>query len=185
MTSSQLQHHVGVQQFVGGEQAGGEALLPALLQEPLEQSLRQLGVLRLGGVEHGVLGKEAERLHALPPAVVALVKVSGDTSELNQLVFLQPLRQANGVEVVVGVDGRPQALWMTHSITSRAKRKVVEGFVDRLVVVTLHGPQVERDPGGSADYLAEEGDGSAVVQPRGQDGQQVVQQQRFVFQVEK
>lgn len=41
----QLQHHVRVQQVIGGEQAGGEALLPALLQEPLEQSLCQLGIL--------------------------------------------------------------------------------------------------------------------------------------------
>lgn len=58
-------------------------------------------------------------LHALSPAVVALVKVSSDTSELNQLVFLQPLRQVNGVEVVIGINGRSKALRITHSITSR------------------------------------------------------------------
>lgn len=53
----QLQHHVGVQQVIGGEQAGSEALLPALLQEPLEQSLCQLSILRLCCVQHGILGK--------------------------------------------------------------------------------------------------------------------------------
>ncbi len=55
----QLQHHIWVQQVIGSEQAGGEALLPALLQEPLQQSLCQLSILRLCGVQHGILGGTA------------------------------------------------------------------------------------------------------------------------------
>lgn len=59
----QLQHHVRVQQVVGGEQAGGEALLPALLQEPLEQRLCQLSIFRLGSVQHGILEQTLMSLH--------------------------------------------------------------------------------------------------------------------------
>ena len=51
-----LQHHVGPQQVVAGEEAGGEALLLVLLQEPGQQLLRQLRVLGLRRVQHGVLG---------------------------------------------------------------------------------------------------------------------------------
>lgn len=43
-------------------------------------------------------------LYTLSPAVVALVQVSSNTSELNQFMFLQPLCQANGVKVVIGID---------------------------------------------------------------------------------
>lgn len=52
-----LQHHVGPQQVVAGEEAGGEALLLVLLQEPRQQLLRQLRVFGLGRVLHGILGK--------------------------------------------------------------------------------------------------------------------------------
>lgn len=53
----QFQHHIRVQQVIGGKQAGGKALLPVLLQEPLEQRFCQLGILRLRGIQHGILGK--------------------------------------------------------------------------------------------------------------------------------
>lgn len=53
----QLQHHIRVQQVVRGKQASSKALLPALLQEPLEKSLCQLSILRLCSVQHGILGK--------------------------------------------------------------------------------------------------------------------------------
>ena len=55
-------------------------------------------------------------LHALPPAVGALVQVGGDAAELDQLVLLQALGQADGVKVIVGIYGRPQAL-RTHTHT--------------------------------------------------------------------
>lgn len=42
-----LQDHVGPQEVIAREEAGGEALLLPLLQEPLQQLLSQLGVLRL------------------------------------------------------------------------------------------------------------------------------------------
>ena len=45
VSPGQLQHHVGVQQVIGCKQAGGEALLLSLLQEPLEESLGQLCLL--------------------------------------------------------------------------------------------------------------------------------------------
>ena len=45
VSPGQLQHHVRVQQVIGCEQAGGEALLLSLLQEPLEESLGQLCLL--------------------------------------------------------------------------------------------------------------------------------------------
>lgn len=52
-------------------------------------------------------------LHTLSPAVVALVKISSNTPELDQVVFLQSLRQANGIKVVVGVNGGSQSLQIT------------------------------------------------------------------------
>lgn len=52
----QLQHHVRMQQVIGCKQAGSKALFPAFFQEPLKQIFRQLSILRLGSVQHGILG---------------------------------------------------------------------------------------------------------------------------------
>lgn len=73
-------------------------------------------------------------LYTLSPAVVALVQVSSNTSELNQFMFLQPLCQANGVKVVIGIDWCSQALW----IACRMKkvldhRKWDDGYLGQLV----------------------------------------------------
>lgn len=52
----QLQHHVRMQQVIGCKQAGSKALFPAFLQEPLKQIFRQLSILGLRSVQHGILG---------------------------------------------------------------------------------------------------------------------------------
>ena len=54
-------------------------------------------------LEELVLLAEVDRLF---PTIVALVQVRADTSELNQLVFLQTLRQRDVVKVVEGVNRR-------------------------------------------------------------------------------
>lgn len=50
------------------------------------------------------------QLHALGPPATALVEVSGNAPELDQLVLLQPLRQGDVVKVVVGIDRCSQTL---------------------------------------------------------------------------
>lgn len=50
-----LQHHVGPQEVIAREQACSKTFLLVLLQEPGQQLLGQLGVLRLCRVLHGVL----------------------------------------------------------------------------------------------------------------------------------
>ena len=59
----------------------------------------------------------------------------------------------------------------------------VESLVNRLVIMRLHGTQVrlhERQ----LFYLQEEADSSSMVHSRSQHNQKVVQQKRFVVQVE-
>lgn len=49
-------------------------------------------------------------LHTLSPSVVALVQISRNAPEFNQLVLLQLLSQADIVEVVIGINRCSQAL---------------------------------------------------------------------------
>ena len=72
-------------------------------------------------------------LHGLLPAVVALVQVGGDATELNQLVFLQRLGEGDVVKVIKGVDGGAQTL-----VVFLIDQQVVESIVDGFVVVTLN-----------------------------------------------
>ena len=51
----QLEDHVRVEQVVALEEAGGEALVVLLVEEPRQQLLRDVSVTRLGGVLHRVL----------------------------------------------------------------------------------------------------------------------------------
>lgn len=50
------------------------------------------------------------QLHALFPAVVALVEVGCDAPELDQFVLLQALSQRYVIKVVVGINGSSQTL---------------------------------------------------------------------------
>jgi len=58
-------------------------------------------------LKESVLLAEVDRLF---PAIVALVQVGADASELDQLVFLKTLGQRDVVKVVERVDGRAQTL---------------------------------------------------------------------------
>lgn len=62
VSPGRLQDHVGPQQVVAGEQAGGEALLLVFAQEPGQQLLRQLHVFGFRRVLHGVLPVEKRKL---------------------------------------------------------------------------------------------------------------------------
>jgi len=72
------------------------------------------------------------QVNRLLPAIVALVQVCADSSELDQLVLLQPLSQRYVVKVVESVDGRTKTL-----VIFFFNEKVVQCLVDRLVVVSL------------------------------------------------
>lgn len=58
MPPSQLQDHIRVQQIIGCEETGSEALPFTFLQEPLQKILRQLRVLGLGCILHGILKQQ-------------------------------------------------------------------------------------------------------------------------------
>ena len=72
------------------------------------------------------------KVDRLLPAIVALVQVGANASELDQLVLLQTLRQRDVVKVVEGVDGCSQAL-----VVFLFDQQVVQRLVDCLVVVVL------------------------------------------------
>ena len=67
------------------------------------------------------------QLHSLFPAVVSLVQVCGDASELQELVLLQTLGEGDVVKVVEGVD------WGTESLVIfLVDEETVEGVIDGL-----------------------------------------------------
>ena len=64
---------------------------------------------------------------ALFPTIVAFVQVSGDSSELGQLVFFEFLGQGDCVEIVERVDRRTQSLKMKMSHYIFGKRRKNNG----------------------------------------------------------
>lgn len=75
----------------------------------------------------------AER-HALGPPAAALVQISNNVPELDQLVILQPLCQGDVVKVVISIDRRsPRVL-----IILLFHQQVVERLIHTLVVVALN-----------------------------------------------
>ena len=81
-------------------------------------------------LEESVFLTQVDRLF---PAIVALVQVRADASELDQFVLLQTLGQCDVVKVVECVDGRTQAL-----VVFFFYQQIVQCLVDCLVVVVLH-----------------------------------------------
>lgn len=58
----------------------------------------------------------AER-HALGPPAAALVQISNNVPELDQLVILQPLCQGDVVKVVISIDRRSPRVLGEHSLS--------------------------------------------------------------------
>lgn len=48
------------------------------------------------------------QFYRLFPSIVSFVQVSGDTTELYQIVFLKGLGESNVIEVVKCIDGSPE-----------------------------------------------------------------------------
>ena len=71
------------------------------------------------------------------PAVVALIEVSRNTSEFQELVFLQVLGKGNCVKVVVCVNRFSERF-----VIFLFSEHLVEGLVHRLVVVGLDSTKV-------------------------------------------
>ena len=176
----ELQNHIAAQQIVALEQTGTEALEELLVEEPGDQVLGQLDLFALARVRHSVLVESVglAQLDRLLPPVVALVQVGRDAAELDELVLLEPLRQAYVVEVIVGVDAVAQALEVL-----LLDEQVVERLVYGLVVVVLHRAQVGLDQR-QLMRLDEEIDRARVVETRRQHCEQVVQKHGLEVQVE-
>ena len=108
------------------------------------------------------------QLHRLLPAVVALVEIRRDASELDQLVPLQSLRQRDVIEVVERFNACPHAL-----IILFLDQEIIQRFVYRLVIVVLDRSQVRFDQRKLVD-LGEDADGASVVHARRQNDQEIV-----------
>ena len=93
-------------------------------------------------------------------------------------MFLQLLRQGNGVEIVVAVDGLPQGL-----VILLFYQHLVQRLVHRLVVVTLYRAKVRLDQI-EVPTAGEEGDGTGMVQTRREDDQEVVDEEGLMVKVE-
>ena len=135
VSPGQLQDHVRVKEVVALEETSSEAVVSLLVEEVGQELLGHLGVLGLGGVLHRVAEQVVflAKLDALLPAVVALVQVGGDSSELDELVLLEHLRQRDVVEIVEGVDAGLEAV-----VVFLGDQEAVESLVDGLVVQVLH-----------------------------------------------
>ena len=93
-------------------------------------------------------------------------------------MLLQLLSQSDCVEVLESVDGFSEPL-----VILLLDEHLVQGLVDGLVVIGLHGAQVGLHQVEVA-ALGEEADGSGVVETRGKHHQKVVEHQWLVVEVE-
>lgn len=73
--------------------------------------------------------------HGLLPAVVAFVKISRYTAELDQLVLFQALSERNVVKIIKSVNRRTEAI-----IIFLFNKQIIQSFIYGLVVVTLNRP---------------------------------------------
>ena len=76
-------------------------------------------------------------LHRLLPAVVAFVKISRYTAELDQLVLFQALSERNVVKIIKSVNRRTEAI-----VIFLFNKQIIQSFIYGLVVVTLNRPQI-------------------------------------------
>ena len=106
---------------------------------------RDDGALPVAHLEEAVVLAQVDRLL---PAVVALVEERGDAAELDQLVLLEELRQRDVVEVVERLDRGAH-----RRVVLLVNQQVVEGLVDRLVVVVLQRATDNDDNGKQLVYL--------------------------------
>jgi hypothetical protein len=157
---SRLKRDIRLDRVVAGVQGGREAVVEAVVNEVVEQSLGLLLVARLGCVVNGVLVHTillAKLDDGLLTAVVALVEVGSNAAEIKELVLLQRLGQGNVVKVVAVVNGALQALKVTFADEQR-----VEGLVDDLVVGRLNELEVGLDQWESGSLLNELDSASVV-----------------------
>eukprot|EP00128_Syssomonas_multiformis_P010915 Colp12_sorted_trinity150504_noHs@234 len=176
----ELDGGVGPDEVVASVERGGEAGSVLHRHEEAQQLLGQLRVAGLAGGVDGVLVHAVllGELHALRPALVALVDVGGDAAELQQLVLLHLLSQVDLVEVVEVVDGGAQSL-----VVLLGDVDLIEGLVHHGQVLLLHGLHVLHRQGQRV-LLAQQVHHAGVVQVGGQHLQQALELHGVVRVVE-
>ncbi len=103
--------------------------LVANLHEVGKEAVGEFGIARLGDILHGILEELVllAQVHGLLVAVVALVQVCRDATELEEFVPLQGLCELDVVDVAEVVEGVAQAGEVT-----LLDEEAIEGIVDSL-----------------------------------------------------
>lgn len=172
--------HIWLQQFVAGEATGREAFLVSDLNKESEQLLSKSRIFTLQGGLHGVLVKFflLGKGNRLLVSLVLSVQEGGDSSELQQLVFLQSLGKGDLVEVVIFMNGNSQGF-----VILILNQDFIDGVINRAQIVmldTLQEWKHQSDVSGLLHHM----DDLGVVNLSAQNLQQIVQQHWLLIQVE-